>query len=401
MTPVAVMAGLDPAIPAVRPQMSPNNTARQLEIHQLPVRPGSNAWMAGSSPAMTERAVPGPRARHCGFLEGIRALTAGSSEDDLIARLFAPLAGPEALGLLDDAALLKPTLGTELVLTVDAIVAGVHFFADDPPDAVATKALGVNLSDLAAKGARPRGFLLSLAMPKAVADARGWLGDFAAGLGREAAATGCPLLGGDTVSTPGPLSLSITAIGEVASGKMVRRTGVRSGDWLYVSGTIGDAALGLKVRLGEALAIVAEQKAFLVDRYLRPRPRRALAPVMAAFASGGMDVSDGLVGDLTKMLRVSGVTADVELGAVPLSPAAQAAIGAEPKLFDLAVTGGDDYELLASVAPGDAAYFEAAAEAAKVQVTRIGAARAGEGSPTFIGRDGKPKTFARGSFSHF
>jgi thiamine-monophosphate kinase len=182
---------------------------------------------------------------------------------------------------------------------------------------------------------------------------------------------------------------------------MVRRTGVRAGDWLYVSGTIGDAALGLKLRLGEAFAIGEEHKAFLLDRYLRPRPRNALAAAMAAFASGGMDVSDGLVGDLAKMLCVSGVTADVELGKVPLSAAAVAAIGAERSLFDLAVTGGDDYELLASVAPGDAAQFEAAARAAKVQVTRIGAAQSGEGPPTFIGPDGAPKTFAQASFSHF
>ena len=325
----------------------------------------------------------------------------GSSEDDLIARLFAPLAGAEGLGLLDDAALLAPTPGAEMVLTAEAIVDGVHFFADDPAEAVAAKALGVNLSDLAAKGARPRGFLLTLALPKAVAGDGAWLEAFAAGLGRVAAAAGCPLLGGDTVSTPGPLCLSITALGEVAKGKMVRRTGVRSGDWLYVSGTIGDGALGLRVRQGDTLGLGAEEGAFLLDRYLRPRPRNALAAAMAARASGGMDVSDGLIGDLTKMLRVSGVTARVELGKVPLSPAAAAAIAAQPSLFDLALTGGDDYELLASVAPSEAAAFEAAADVAHVKVTRIGAATAGNGPPTFVGPDGAPKTFAKGSFSHF
>jgi thiamine-monophosphate kinase len=328
-------------------------------------------------------------------------LSGGLSEDDLIAQLFAPLAGPEGLGLLDDAALLAPTPGMEMVLTVDAIVAGVHFFADDPPEAIAAKALGVNLSDLAAKGARPRGFLLSLAMPKAIADAAGWLKAFAAGLGREAATANCPLLGGDTVSTPGPLCLSITALGEVAAGKMVRRTGVRSGDLLYVSGTIGDAALGLKLRLGEAFAISPAHRSFLIDRYLRPRPRNALGAAMAAFAKGGMDVSDGLIGDLTKMLRVSGVTAEVALDDVPFSPAARATIGVAPRMFDLALTGGDDYELLAAVAPRDAAAFEAAANAANVPVTRIGAAKAGLGAPTFLGADGRPRTFANGSFSHF
>ncbi len=244
----------------------------------------------------------------------------GSSEDDLIARLFAPLAGPEGLGLLDDAALLAPTPGAEMVLTADAIVAGVHFFAADPPDAVAAKALGVNLSDLAAKGARPRGFLLTLALPKARTEEGAWLEGFAAGLGRVAAAGVLPTAGRRHRQHPGAAMPVDHGFGEVAKGRMVRRTGVRSGDWLYVSGTIGDGALGLRVRQGDALGIGAEEGAFLLDRYLRPRPRNALAAAMAAHASGGMDVSDGLIGDLTKMLRVSGVTARVELRACRCRP---------------------------------------------------------------------------------
>ena len=205
-------------------------------------------------------------------------MTDRPGEDDLIARYFAPLAGPAGLGLKDDAALLTPPPGRDLVLTTDALVAGVHFFADDPAGAIARKALRVNLSDLAAKGAAPLGFLLSLALPAGwTAD---WLEDFARGLGEDARAYDCPLLGGDTVKTPGPLTLSITALGSAPTGGMVARTGVRPGDRLYVSGTIGDAALGLRLRLGQGPLLSEARRLHLLDRYLLPRPRLALAPAM-------------------------------------------------------------------------------------------------------------------------
>ena len=321
------------------------------------------------------------------------------SEDDLIARFFAPIAGPEGLGLRDDAALLTPPAGCDLVLTKDALVAGVHFFADDPPAAIARKALRVNLSDLAAKGAEPVGFLLALALPGDwTAD---WLEAFARELGEDAAAYHCPLFGGDTVKTPGPLMVSITALGRVASGRMTARTGVKPGDLLYVSGTIGDAALGLKLRLEGDSLLSAAHRDFLLDRYLLPRPRQDLAPVLREFAHGGMDVSDGFVGDLTKMLRVSGVSARVELARLPLSDAAHAAIARDPALFEIAATGGDDYEILASIAPQRAAAFEAAAAAAGVAVTRVGQALAGGGPPQFLDRDGAAIAFERGAFSHF
>jgi thiamine-monophosphate kinase len=321
------------------------------------------------------------------------------SEDDLIARFFAPIAGPEGLGLRDDAALLTPPPGSDLVLTKDALVAGVHFFADDPPAAIARKALRVNLSDLAAKGAEPLGFLLALALPGDwTAD---WLGAFAQGLGEDSAAYRCPLFGGDTVKTPGPLMVSITALGRVEHGRMVARTGVRPDDWLYVSGTIGDSALGLKLRLGSGPPLDAAHRDFLLDRYLLPQPRQNLAPVLSEFAHGGMDVSDGFVGDLTKMLRVSGVSAQVDLAKLPLSAAARAAIARDPALFTIAATGGDDYEILASVAPQKAAAFEAEAARAGVAVARIGQALAGDDPPRFLGRDGVAVAFERGAFSHF
>jgi thiamine-monophosphate kinase len=323
------------------------------------------------------------------------------SEDDLIARFFAPIAAPEGLALKDDAALLRQPAG-DLVLTKDALVAGVHFFADDPPAAIARKALRVNLSDLAAKGAEPVGFLLALALPGDWTE--DWLAAFAAGLGGDAAAYHCPLFGGDTVKTPGPLMVSITALGKIESGGMARRDGVRAGDLLYVSGTIGDSALGLALRLGShglAATLEAESQKFLLDRYLLPQPRSALAPAMRQFAHGGMDVSDGFVGDLTKMLRVSGVSGRIDLTRLPLSFAARAALARDAGLFDTIATRGDDYEILAALGRDQAPAFEAAAETAGVAVVCVGEAVEGKGEPQFLGPDGAALVFKRGSFSHF
>jgi thiamine-monophosphate kinase len=326
-------------------------------------------------------------------------MSARLGEADLIARYFAPLAGPAGLELRDDAALMRPAPGQDLVLTTDALVAGVHFFADDPPGAIARKALRVNLSDLAAKAARPLGFLLTLALPSDWRE--DWLTAFADGLGADARAFECPLLGGDTVKTPGPLTLSVTALGSVTEGRMPRRTGVRPGDRLYVTGTIGDAAIGLKVRQGRAPDIPKADKAFLLERYLIPEPRLKLIDAMAAYANGSMDVSDGFIGDLAKMLDVSGVSARAPIYRLPLSHAARAAIAADPSLFEVAATGGDDYELLASTPPESALLFEAAARTAGVPLTFVGEAVKGAGPPSFIGADGNPVNFARGAYSHF
>ncbi len=321
------------------------------------------------------------------------------TEDALIARFFAPYAGPAALGLRDDAALFAAPPGSDLVLTTDALVAGVHFFADDPPASIARKALRVNLSDLAAKGATPSGFLLSLALPPDWTEP--WLDAFAAALGADGADYGCPLVGGDTVRTPGPLTLSITAFGVVPAGRMALRTGVRAGDRLYVTGAIGDAAIGLKMRQGGGPDIGHAGRDFLIQRYLEPQPRAALAPAMAAHAHAGMDVSDGFVGDLTKMLAVSGVSARVPLYRVPLSLPARAAIAANSDLFAVAMTGGDDYEILAAVPPASAAAFEAEAAAAGVPAACFGEAVEGYDPPLFVGPDGGAISFKRGSYSHF
>jgi thiamine-monophosphate kinase len=325
-----------------------------------------------------------------------------ASEDDLIARYFAPLAGAGGLGLRDDAALLPERPGHDLVVTVDALVAGVHFLPDDPPDAIAEKALGVNLSDLAAKGAEPAGFLLALALPDAWEEP--WLAAFSAGLGQAAAAGGCPLLGGDTVRAAGPLQVSVTAFGHVPQGTMVRRTTARAGDRLCVSGTIGDAALGLALRRSPPPAwaggMSRDLRGFLLERYLRPRPRLGLAPVLRAHASAAMDISDGLAGDLAKMMRASGLTASIAQEAVPLSRAAKVGLAADASLADLIATGGDDYEILCAVPPERLPALLAAAEAAGIPLTEIGTAEAGEGPPRFRDARGE-RSYARGSYSHF
>lgn len=323
-------------------------------------------------------------------------------EFELIARYFAPIAGPGGLGLVDDAGLLRPARGYEIVVTTDALVAGVHFFADDPPASIARKALAVNLSDLAAKGARPEGFVLSLVLPKGWTET--WLSGFAEGLARIAAEGACPLVGGDTVSTPGPLMLSITAFGTVPAGRMVPRSGAKPGDVLLVSGTIGDGALGLRVHGPDRPAWVEKlgetDRAHLVDRYLHPRPRLALAPALQAHASAAMDVSDGLVGDLAKLLAASGVGATIDLDAVPLSRAARAALMADPALAELAWTGGDDYEILCAAPEREYPALVAAAEAAGVPLVAIGRVVDGDAVARYR-EGGRARLFGRGSFAHF
>ena len=326
-------------------------------------------------------------------------------EDDLIATLFAPWAGAEGLGLRDDAALLAASPGRDLVVTKDMLVAGVHFFADDPPDAIARKALRVNLSDLAAKGAEPRGFLLGLGLPDAWTP--DWLKAFTEGLRDDSLCFQCPLLGGDTVATPGPLTLSVTAFGDVPSGRMVPRGGARAGDLIYVSGTIGDAAIGLRLRLagerdaGWIARLDAASAAALADRYLLPRPRLGLRRALHLCASAAMDVSDGLVGDLEKMLNLSGVTARIKAAAVPLSAAARVAVALETSLLEVALTGGDDYEILCCVAAGEGRAFEAEAGLAGIAVTHIGDVVGGPEPLAMVDEAGHPLAFRASRFTHF
>jgi thiamine-monophosphate kinase len=325
-----------------------------------------------------------------------------SAEDRLIARHFRPLAKhPGAFGLVDDAAVVTPPPGCDIVLKSDGVIAGVHFFPDDPPGDVARKVLRMNLSDLAAKGATPIGFLLSIALPAGTDDS--WLAAFAEGLGADADRYDCPLLGGDTDRTPGPISVSVAAFGSVPHGAMVLRSTAKTGHRVVVSGTIGDAALGLLLRRDGAAAqrwrLPPAMSDYLRQRYLLPEPRSALAAALRDHAAAAMDVSDGLAGDLAKLCRASGVGAQIDVAQVPLSAAARVAVAAEPALLETVLTGGDDYEVLCTMPPERFAAFRAAAAQAGVPVTDIGTVTAGEGAH-FL-QDGRELVFARPSYSHF
>ncbi len=319
-------------------------------------------------------------------------------EFELIAKYFRPLASAEgAFALTDDAAVVRPGAGEELVVTCDAVAAGVHFFPDDPPQSIAQKALRVNLSDLAAKGATPLGYLMALALPVDWTEA--WLKAFAAGLAADEKEYSVSLLGGDTIRASGGVTVSITAIGTVPKGKMVRRAGARPGDAVVVSGTLGDAALALKVRSGD-MARPVGGKVFH-ERFLRPQPRLALIPVLRRYATSAIDVSDGLVGDLGHICEVSKVGAEIEVESVPLSAPALRLAAADPSARLLALTGGDDYEILATVAARDVAAAVRAGKDAGVDLTRIGTVTAGKGPPVVKDRSGRPITISGRSHSHF
>ncbi len=292
-------------------------------------------------------------------------------EFDSIARLFRPLAtSPEALGLMDDAAVLAARPGYDLVVTADAIVEGIHFLPDDPADLVARKLLRVNLSDLAAKAAEPYGYMLTVAWSPAWDEAR--RSAFARGLGEDQAAYRLKLFGGDTVSTPGPMSASVTMFGWVESGRMVKRSGARAGDLLLVSGTIGDGYLGLKAARGE---FAGPDAALLADRYRLPQPRLALRNALKAYATAAADVSDGLLADALHICRANGLGLEVELGDLPVSVAAANWLAVQgdrtDALMDLA-TGGDDYEVVCTVHPDCVSDFIGFAHEHGVEMMPVG-----------------------------
>ena len=313
-------------------------------------------------------------------------------EFDLIARHFAPLARGEAgaLGLTDDAALVEVAAGRRLVVTKDMVVAGVHFLADDPADLVARKLLRVNLSDLAAMGAAPRAYLLAIALPRDTDD--GWIASFAAGLGADQAAFGVHLIGGDTVATDGPMTASITALGEVDADHVLRRAGARPGDTVYVSGTLGDAALGLRVLRGELTTRDGDARDTLIDRYRLPRPRVDLGRRLIGLASAAIDISDGLVADLGHVCAASGVGAEVEAARVPLSSAVRAVLATDPTLITGVLTGGDDYELLFTARSIDAL-------PADPPIAAIGRITDGSGVRV-LDDEGVPMTFPSAGYRH-
>ncbi len=313
------------------------------------------------------------------------------SEFDLIKTLFAPLAANKAaLGLTDDVALLAPPAGQELVLTTDAVLEGVDFFADDPPFAIAQKALRVNLSDLAAKGAKPFGYLLMLALPKRIDMT--WLKAFARGLASDQKEFGITLLGGDLSATPGPLTISVTAFGYVPKGKAILRRGARLDDRVFVTGTIGDSGAGLA-------ALKAKRRtAALVSRYRVPQPRVALGRRLRGIASAALDVSDGLLADLGHIADVSKVHVVVDAARVPLSPAVRKLWGAEAVLH--AVTAGDDYEIAFTAPLAKRAQVFAAAKATGTPVTEIGWVMKGR-AVALMGADGRPIPVGKKGWEHF
>jgi len=295
-------------------------------------------------------------------------------ERALIADLLAPIAThPAARGLTDDAAVLVPPLGRDIVLTHDMLAEGVHFLGDEPPEDIAHKLVAVNLSDLAAMGARPLGVLLGLGLSARQDDA--WLAAFTAGLGEACTCWSVPLLGGDTIAGLDRLVLALTAIGQVAPGAALSRSGARAGDDLWVTGNIGDAMLGLAVARGGHADAAPEVRAALFARYRRPEPRLAFGAALAGIASACMDVSDGLLIDAQRLAEASGIAITVDLARLPVSRAAEA-IAAAPIVL---ATGGDDYELLFAAPQGNSHAVADAARRTRTRVTRIGTISTGAG----------------------
>jgi thiamine-monophosphate kinase len=323
-------------------------------------------------------------------------------EFELIARYFAPLAAgsPGAAGLTDDVAALAVGSDEQLILKSDAIVGGVHFLPDDPPDLIGRKLLRVNLSDLAGKGARPLGYLMTCAFPREIDEP--WVAGFVEGLAADQKEFGLSLLGGDTTATPGPVTLSATVLGAVAKDRLPRRSDARDGDAILVSGSLGDGALGLDVLRNRFPDSDPADHDYLVDRYRLPQPRLALgrALVDAGIVHASMDVSDGLLADLGHICSTSELGAEIEWARVPLSAAAARLVGHDAALHERIMAGGDDYELLLTVAAGDADAALAAAARVGVRLTAIGSIRAGTGV-RILDEQGREIGVGRTGYRHF
>ncbi|MEP0707162.1 MAG: thiamine-phosphate kinase [Parvibaculum sp.] len=352
----------------------------------------STGWVAKSGTARERIMVPPDKADGGGKRPG---------EFELIEKIFAPLAAGAdgAYALKDDAALYRSAPGCETVLTVDAMVAGVHFLPEDPPESVARKLLRVNLSDLAAKGAVPKGYLLTTVWAEGTS--LEWIEAFASGLESDQVRYGVTLWGGDTVKTPGPLTLSLTAIGEVAEGQMIRRGGARPGDDLYITGTVGDGGLGLMVLQDKLRGLSAADAAFLCRRYREPDPRTDVGPKLCGIAHAALDVSDGLMADLGHICEVSGVGARVEMDRVPLSEAARAALDNDAGLVAQIAGGGDDYEILFVVPAGKADAIAGIAAETGVPVTRIGSILRADQGLSAVDGSGRQIPLKQLGYRHF
>jgi len=317
-------------------------------------------------------------------------------EFELIAELFAPLAThPGALGLTDDASVLPIPEGLEAVVTKDVMVEGVHFLEGTDPARVAQKLLRVNLSDLAAMGADPLGYWLGVQLRKG--GAREWLTEFVKGLAADQVEFGITLMGGDTVSTPGPIALSLTAMGTVPKGAALRRNGARPGDRIFVSGTIGDGVLGLRASRGDFPGLSDGDKAYLVGRLECPTPRLKLGQSLRGIASAAIDISDGLVADAGHIAEASHVGLDIDGDRVPLSQITRTLLSKGLTTLEELLSGGADYEPLFTV-PADRLATLRNLKAG-VPVTEIGEVRAGNGVEVTHG--GAALSFPKGGFTHF
>lgn len=321
-------------------------------------------------------------------------------EFELIARHLAPLSRgePGALGLTDDAAWLDVAAGHVVVATKDAMVAERHFFADDPPEAIARKLLRVNLSDLAAMGARPRAYLLALALTRE--HAGDWLTSFVHGLAQDQKTFGVTLIGGDTVATPGPVTISLTLLGEAVQDRLLPRHGARPGDRIWVSGTIGDAALALEHCYGRLKIDDPADNAFLQERRMLPTPRVDLGQRLPGLAHAAIDISDGLVADLGHICETSRVAAVVEADRVPLSQAGRRAIAGDEQRLVTALTGGDDYELLFTAPEAATKALDEISAELDLALTAIGRIEAGRGVRV-VAPDGHELSCRGGGHVHF
>ena len=321
-------------------------------------------------------------------------------EFEIIGRYFRPLSRslPGAAALADDTATVAIGAGNEPVVTVDTMVAGVHFLPGDPADLIARKLLRVNLSDLAASGASPLTYFVAMSLPETISES--WIADFAAGLATDQQIFDIALSGGDTTATPGPLTLSLTAVGEVPRGQAIRRGSAAPGEDIYVSGTIGDAALALDLmqELGVEAALAQEPE--LIARYRLPEPRVSLGPALRGIATACIDISDGLFADLGHICEASGVGAEIGFSRLPLSAAAARRLAADPLLSERIVSGGDDYELLFCARAGDASRIADLSRTLGLPLTPVGHTTAGAG-PVVRAASGEAMTLESPGWRHF
>ncbi len=322
------------------------------------------------------------------------------SEFAIIEKYFAPLTqgDPRAFGLKDDAAVLRPSPGMDLIVTTDGMVSGVHFLPGDPPEDIARKLLRVNLSDLAAKGGEPLSYVLTCAWPRDIS--LKWIERFAQGLKADQLQFGLHLIGGDTMATDGPLTLSLTAFGHAPENQMIRRGGARAGDLVCVSGAIGDGAAGLRVARGDAIEIDGADREYLIRRYRLPEPRLGLGRALRGAARACADVSDGVLADAVHIGAASGVRLVLQAAAIPIStPARRTGL----HRIEL-ITGGDDYELLFTLeadAEEDLSKMSEETDTALSVIGRVEAVKGAEPGACLIDEEGREIKIANTGYQHF